>query len=129
MASEDFNIGEVSEKYRETKSKEADESDNSIEIKMSDIQKLKQKIERRLSEEDGTERRLSEVLSGVLSENDYKKVELIVLYLEKNKSITPKVAENITGRSGATVRRYLKILVETGYVKAEGNTSNIRYVV
>lgn len=72
---------------------------------------------------------LSGVLSGVLSKEDFNKVEVIVSYLEKNNKITPKIAEKITGKSGATVRRYLKMLVETGYVRAEGKTNNIRYVV
>lgn len=82
-----------------------------------------------LSEDTKNERRLSENLSGALSEADYKKVEAIVSYLEENKSITPKIAETITGKSSATVRRYLKMLAETGYVKVEGNTTNTRYVV
>lgn len=68
-------------------------------------------------------------LSEALSEADYKKVEVIVSYLEENKSIIPKIAEVITGKSSATVRRYLKMLAETGYVKVEGNTTNTRYVV
>ena len=83
----------------------------------------------KMGEEDKNERRLSEVLSEALSENNYKKVEMLVSYLEKNKSITSKIAENITGKSAPTVRRYLKMLVETGYVKVEGNTSNTRYIV
>ena len=80
-----------------------------------------------LSEGRKNERRLSEVLSEVLNKNDYRKVETIVLYLEEYKSITPKIAAKITGKSVATVRRYLKKLVATGYVKIEGNTSNTRY--
>ena len=63
-----------------------------------------------------------------LSEDDYRKVKMIVSHLEKNRSITPKMAGSITGKSAATVRRYLKMLVETGYVRVEGYTSNIRYV-
>lgn len=39
------------------------------------------------------------------------------------------IAENITGKSGARVRGYLKMIVETGYVKVEENTSNTRYIV
>ena len=75
------------------------------------------------------ERSLSEILKKDLSLSDYVKVEPIILYLENNKSITPRIAENITGKSAATVRRYLKMLVRTGYVKADGNTSRIRYIL
>ena len=40
-----------------------------------------------------------------------------------------QVAENLTEKSASTVRRYLKMLVETGYVKVDGSTSNIRYAI
>ena len=82
-----------------------------------------------MSEADKNERRLSEDLSEVLTASDYKKVEKIILYLEENKYITPQVAENLTEKSASTVRRYLKMLVETGYVKVDGSTSNIRYAI
>lgn len=88
-----------------------------------------EKNERRLSEDGKNERRLSEALSEVLTISDYKKIENIVLYLEENKSITPQIAENLTGKSASTVRRYLKMLVETGCVKVDGSTSNIRYMI
>lgn len=75
------------------------------------------------------ERSLSEVLSEVLLTKDYKKVESIVLFLEKNDVITPSQAEQITGKSSATVRRYLKMLVATGYIVATGSTNNVEYIV
>ena len=106
-----------------------DNINKSNDMKMSEKQEQEEKNERRLSEDTKNERRLSEVLSEVLNKNDYKKVEKIVSYLEENKTITSNIAENITGKSGATVRRYLRLLVETGYVKAEGKTSNTRYIV
>lgn len=81
--------------------------------------------ERRLSEANKNERCLSEVLTV----SDYKKVEKIILYLEKNKYITHQIAENLTEKSASTVRRYLKMLVGTGYVKVVGSTSNIRYMI
>lgn len=108
-------------------------SNNDKEDKMSEEQELQQKNERRqnkkVSEEAKNERKLSGVLSGVLNEKDFKKVEAIISYLEEAKSITPKIAENITGKSAATVRRYLKLLVETGYVNMEGNTNSTKYTI
>lgn len=68
-------------------------------------------------------------MSEVLLEKDYKKVEGIVLFLEKNGVITPSHAEKITGKSSATVRRYLKMLVDTGYIEATGSTNNVEYIV
>lgn len=82
-----------------------------------------------LSEEDKNERRLSEDLSKIITVSDYKKVEKIVLYLEDNKYITPQIAEKLTGKSASTVRRYLKMLVDTGYVRIDGSTSNIKYMI
>ncbi len=73
------------------------------------------------------ERSLSEVLSEVLSKKDYDKMEPIILYLEKNGEISPKEAERVTGKSAATVRRYLKNLSEAGVVVAYGSTTNIIY--
>lgn len=73
------------------------------------------------------ERSLSEVLSEVLSKKDYDKMEQIILYLEKNGEISPKEAERVTGKSAATVRRYLKSLSEVGVVVTSGSTTNIIY--
>lgn len=75
------------------------------------------------------ERSLSEVLSEVLSAKDYDKVADIIEFLEQNGEITPKKAEKICKKSSATVRRYLKILVETGYVRVYGSTNNSVYKI
>lgn len=74
-----------------------------------------------------TERSLSEVLSEVLEHGDYFKTEQILKYMDQNGEITPREAEKLTGKSAATVRRYLKLLVETGYVEMIGKTNNVIY--
>ncbi len=51
----------------------------------------------------------------------------IISFMEENGQITLKEAENITKKSAATVRRYLKMLVETGYVDVSGDTNNVVY--
>ena len=48
-------------------------------------------------------------------------------FMEEHGEITPKEAETITGKSAATVRRYLKMLVDTRHIVVEGNTNNIVY--
>ena len=78
---------------------------------------------------ENNERSLSEVLSEVLKKSDFEKAEKIIKYMEEKGEITPKEAERITGRSAATVRRYLNMLVGTGYIEAEGNTNNTVYKV
>ena len=66
-------------------------------------------------------------MSEVLTKSDYDKILPIILYLEENEEISPKEAENVTGRSSATVRRYLRILSEAGVIAPEGNITNIKY--
>ena len=73
------------------------------------------------------ERSLSGVLSEVLKKSDFCKVERIIEFIEEKGGITSKEAERISEKSAATVRRYLKMLVETGYVEAEGNTNTSIY--
>ena len=86
--------------------------------------------ERNMSEVyEKNERSLSEVLSKVLSKANYDKVEPIIMYIDKNGQITPREAENICKKSSATVRRYLKLLVETGCIQAEGKTNNTIYKI
>jgi ATP-dependent DNA helicase RecG len=86
--------------------------------------------ERNMSEvSNQNERSLSEVLSEVLKQSDFCKVEKIIKLIEQKGEITPKEAETVSGKSAATVRRYLKMLVGTGYVQTEGNTNNLVYKV
>ena len=66
-------------------------------------------------------------MSEVLAQKDYNKVSTIVRFMEEHGEITPKEAEAITGKSAATVRRYFKMLSDTRYIVAEGNTNNIVY--
>lgn len=68
-------------------------------------------------------------MSEVLKANDFYKLEKIIKIIEKKGKITPKEAEAVSGKSTATVRRYLKMLVGTGYVEAEGNTNNSVYKI
>ena len=77
--------------------------------------------------QEPNERSLSEVLSEVLKQSDFDKVKKIILYIEENGKITPKEAEENCGKSSATVRRYLKMLAQTGYIEAEGSTNNTVY--
>ena len=86
--------------------------------------------ERSLSEvNEKNERSLSEVVSEVLKASDFSKLEKIIKFIEEKGEITPKEAEAVSGKSSATVRRYLKTLVGTGYVESEGNTNNSVYKI
>ncbi len=73
------------------------------------------------------DRSLTEVLTEVLTEKNYKKVFPIVDYLDKNMEITPQIAEIIVKKSKSTTYRYLSMLVKTGYVEVSGSTNNAIY--
>lgn len=75
------------------------------------------------------ERSLSEVLSEVLSKKNYEKVLPIIEYIQRKERITPKEAEGIIGKSSATARRYMKILLDTGVIETEGSTNNLVYIL
>lgn len=75
------------------------------------------------------ERSLSEVLSEVLKETEFKKMQPIIKYLQENKEITPQEAVKVCNKSAATIRRYFNVLLKTGYVISEGYTNNIIYKV
>ena len=56
------------------------------------------------------DRSLTEVLTEVLSKNNYDKVLPIIEYLDKNGEITPKIAESLIGKSKSTAYRYAILL-------------------
>ena len=64
-----------------------------------------------------------------LRQKDYEKVRTIVNFMKEHGEITPKEAETITGKSAATVRRYLKKLADIRYIVAEGSADNIVYCI
>lgn len=76
-----------------------------------------------------SERSLSEVMSEVLSKKEFVKVQDIIKYIEENGEITPEIARQISGKSVATTRRYMKLLMDTGYIKSQGSTNNLVYIV
>ncbi len=59
------------------------------------------------------------LMSEVLKASDYSKVKKIIEFIEEKGEITPKEAEMISGKSSATIRRYLKMLVGTGYYRSK----------
>ncbi len=73
------------------------------------------------------ERSLKEVLKEVLKEADYRKTISIVEAIDNQGSITPAEAKRICGKSEATTWRYLRILIDTGYVVSEGSTNSTVY--
>ena len=66
---------------------------------------------------------MSEVLSG----KDINKLLPILEYLDSHNRISPEEGRKITGKSAATVRRYLGMLSDAGVLEVEGSTSNILY--
>ncbi|QMW73131.1 winged helix-turn-helix domain-containing protein [Anaerostipes caccae L1-92] len=66
-------------------------------------------------------------VSEVLKIKGYDKVRKIIDELQDQGSITRKEAELKCEKTAATTRRYIKFLVETGYVIQEGRTNSIIY--
>ncbi len=90
-------------------------------IKIRDGFEVKENINQK------NEQSLSRVLIEVLSKKDFDKVKEIVSLLEQKGNVTPKEAKEKCGKSTATTVRYLRILVDSGYVIQEGNTNNLIY--
>ena len=66
-------------------------------------------------------------MSEVMSEKNLKKITPIVRVLEEKGCITPREAEQATGRSTRTVLRYLTMLVDNSIVYREGETNQSIY--
>lgn len=104
---------------------ETDDDRNYLETTI----KIREGFEITVSSNQKNERSLSEVLSEVLSKKNYEKVLPVIEYVKDKEIITPKEAEEIIGKSPATARRYMKILLDTGLFESEGRTSNLVYVI
>ncbi len=104
---------------------ETDEERNYLETTI----KIRDDFEAKVNFNQKNERSLSEVLSEVLKPKDYEKVEIIIEVLQEKGNITPKEAELACKKSPATSRRYMKMLVETGYVFQEGSTNSMLYKI
>ena len=113
----------------------ANDSSGFIEFTLSALlETIEQEAQRQVDLENSTagdagdkDRRLTEVLTEVLTEADLKKVHPILDYLESQSSITPQKARELTGKSAKTVWRYLNLLCEHGVLESAGNTSAAKY--
>ncbi len=66
-------------------------------------------------------------MKQVLKPSSYDKLLPMIEYLNVNKYISVQDVINITGKSRTTSWRYLKILVDTEIVEANGETNNLVY--
>ena len=69
------------------------------------------------------ERIMSELMSGKMKEP----VQKILEYLKNNDTITTMIGKEITGKSEAQVRRYLKTLTDCGVIKSKKITKGNIY--
>ncbi len=69
------------------------------------------------------DRIMSELMSGKMQ----KPVQQILEYLKYNDTITTMIGKEITGKSEAQVRRYLKALTDCGVVKSKKTTKGNAY--
>jgi ATP-dependent DNA helicase RecG len=80
-----------------------------------------------MSAESENERSFERSLSEVLSEVEIGKMAQIIKHLQEHGSVTPKEAMVVTGKSAATVRRYLAILCDKDILTMRGSTNMVRY--
>ena len=66
-------------------------------------------------------------MKEVLKEVDYKKILSIAEAIDDYGEVTPAEAKKLCGKSEATTWRYLKMLMDTGYVISEGKTNTTVY--
>ena len=66
---------------------------------------------------------MSELVNGKIKEP----IQLIIDYINKNDTITTSIGMEITGKSEAQVRRYLKVLTEYGVIKSKKTTKGNIY--
>jgi len=69
------------------------------------------------------ERIVSELMSGKMKEP----VQKILEYLKDNDTITTAIGKEITSKSEAQVRRYLKALTDCGVIKSKKTTKGNMY--
>ena len=69
------------------------------------------------------ERIMSELMNGKMKEP----IQWIIDYINKNDTITTSIGIEITGKSEAQVRRYLKVLTEYGVIKSKKTTKGNIY--
>jgi ATP-dependent DNA helicase RecG len=77
--------------------------------------------------ETSYETSLKQVLKQVLRKDDFDRLLSIIEAIDENGGITPSEAKELSGKSRATIWRYLNMLVNTGYVVAEGSTNGVIY--
>ena len=70
---------------------------------------------------------MARIMSEVMREVELKKVKPILEYLEVHESITLQDARALTGKSAATVRRYLTLLCDSGILESAGSTNAKTY--
>lgn len=66
-------------------------------------------------------------MSEVLSEREKTRMSKILNYLKDHEQINSAIVCELTGKSTATVNRYLNRLCDAGVLEAEGVTSNKVY--
>ena len=66
---------------------------------------------------------MSELMNGKMKEP----IQWIIDYINKNDTITTSIGIEITGKSEAQVRRYLKVLTEYGVIKSKKTTKGNIY--
>ena len=95
--------------------------------KEMDEPKVTSKINKVSLEESKNETSFETSLKQVLKQNDYKRLEPVIVKLAYEETISIQEVMQLTKKSRTTAWRYMQILVECGVVEAIGNTNNASY--
>jgi len=66
-------------------------------------------------------------MTEVLTEREEKRMAPLLEYLKEDEQINNSTGRELTGKSSATVKRYLRRLSDVGLLEGEGSTSNKVY--
>lgn len=119
-------INEEFAKIRDEEDKDKNRPNREVYVKKSNGQKVQYFIN---DQNNKFSKDLKEKLLATLSPTEISKISPIIEYLQEKGYITPNRAQEITNKSSSTVRRYLKIMLDLGFIVVEGKTNNIVYKV
>lgn len=69
-----------------------------------------------------------QIISELMSEKMKEPLEKILVYLQDNTEITNAIGQELTRKSTAQVRRYLKVLCDVGIIKINKGTKGNVYL-
>jgi ATP-dependent DNA helicase RecG len=116
-------IREACKKYDNTPLPEYDISETGVMVLCKPCESYM-----RLLKNGGSVKNNDRRMTELLTEKEQKKMLVILEYIQENDTINNEKGRELTGKSAATVKRYLKRLCEAGVLESTGITSDTIYM-